>query len=144
MVLALSLAHPLFSGGGGGGKRNNIVYPLTSSSECSSPIIPSHRMFNAWILCAAASSGFLTEAPVYRPVGGRDSSGGGRVKKEEEDGKKAQRPGTTDREREVDIYIQNRHTLAEKDDGYCIRKCCKVVFVRQMINLFVVKNLILA
>jgi hypothetical protein len=49
---------------------------------------------------------------VCRPVGGRDSSGGGRVKtEEEEDGKKAQRPGTIQyTEGEVDIYLYRAAT----------------------------------
>jgi hypothetical protein len=51
---------------------------------------------------------------VCRPVGGRDSSGGGRVKtEEEEDGKKAQRPGTIQTERSIYIYIEPPHLIEE-------------------------------
>jgi hypothetical protein len=70
---------------------------------------------------------------VCRPVGGRDSSGGGRVKtEEEEDGKKAQRPGTTQRGRSIYIYIEPPH-LTEGRMMVCVRTTNKAVFVRSCI-----------
>jgi hypothetical protein len=65
-----------------------------------------------YILLRSLSGRFTPEAGVCRPVGGRDSSSGGRVKTEE-DGKKAQRPGTIQRERSIYIYIEPPHLIEE-------------------------------